>query len=520
MSQISLSGTVYWKDIASDFEEANQPGVYLEHIAYFSNYIPEDIFIKIASATNRKYLLEKGSNLNVTAQEIKVFFGITVMMSYLKFPKIMNYWQQKTRIPAIADKMSRTRYFKLRSNLEIVNDDNVTEKDKTATKFWKIKPLITSVRNGCLLNSTPKEACIGKQLISFNGNIAGRPVIKTKRNYGNLQIFVMTSSDGLPLDFILYEGKDYVCKENGIPILNEEEVKTLGTGGKIVMRLSNRLASESTIYMDKYFTSVPLLKLLRDTRQCSATGMLKNNKIPKNCNLESDSDLSAQGRGSYSQDINSEIAIIKWFDEKPVTLTSSRFGAEPIDICQKWDKKLKRFIEITRPAMVKEYNEKIGGVELLNRLIGSHRISAKTTKPTIRLMFHLFDFAIAASWIEYRRDHQETNTPKGDILDYVGYREYIADALMTETETEIKGEINTPGMSLSIAQPKRARVTQHPPDHVRRSKADHFPEPITTQKRCRFPGCSSNKARHLCPTCNVVLCLNSSRNCFKLYHRL
>lgn len=281
-------------------------------------------------------------------------------MSYLKFPRIRMYWEEKTRVPAIADKMTRDRYFRLRSNLKIVIDAEVSENTKSATKFWKLQPILESVRNGCLLNPVSQEVSVDEQMIPFWGKHAARQMKKGKPNPVGLKNFVMASPDGLPLDFFLYEGK-------GDTIMEDEQVKSLDIGGKVVMHLSTRLPPGCSIYMERYFTSVPLLELLQFMRECTGTGTLRKNRIPKNCHLKSDSELRRQGRGSHSQQVHSDgqVAIVKWFDNKPVILSSSMHGAMPTDICTRWDKKLRRYEEVQRPSMVKNYNEKMGGVDYL-----------------------------------------------------------------------------------------------------------------------------------------------------------
>ncbi|CAG4977111.1 unnamed protein product, partial [Parnassius apollo] len=54
--------------------------------------------------------------------------------------------------------------------------------------------------------------------------------------------------------------------------------------------------------------------------------------------------------------------------------------------------------------------------------ISYYRISSRTREWTIRLIFHLYDFALAASWIEYKSEQEILGTRKKDILDYLGFR--------------------------------------------------------------------------------------------------
>lgn len=512
---------VFWKNTnifeplppAPIFEEPERVVVNLPPHDYFTKYIPRDIYERIAFHTNQTYLAKTGASFNTSEKEIRVFFGITLMMSYLRFPRIRMYWEKKTRIVAIADRMARDRYFKLRASLKLLTDSDVTNSEKQKTKFWKVQPLLSCIRNGCLMNTPTANVCVDEQMIPFWGKHVARQMIKNKPNPVGLKNFVLACPSGLPLDFFIYEGK-------GDTITNDDRAQSLDIGGKVVFRLCNRLPPGCCIFMDRYFTSINLLEMLHCTSESTGTGTLQKSRIPKNCNFKTDAQLRRQGRGSYCQQVLStgQIATVKWFDNKPVHLASSAHGAEPTDECRRWDRNQKRYINVQRPAVVKEYNENMGGVDYLDRMISYYRICARTRKWTVRLIFHLFDFAIAAAWIEYKLDQEKLGTRIRDILDCLGFREAIGEYLLEyEAENE---EGPPPDDAVTIArQSKRAR-TEHPTDFIRTKKVDHLPLVLDTQNRCRLPGCKSTKARHQCPTCKVILCLMAGRNCYKEYHEM
>lgn len=61
-----------------------------------------------------------------------------------------------------------------------------------------------------------------------------------------------------------------------------------------------------------------------------------------------------------------QVSIVKWFDNKSVIMASNIHGAQPKDRCKRWSKIERRFIDIDRPIVVKHYNDKMGGVDLLD----------------------------------------------------------------------------------------------------------------------------------------------------------
>ena len=139
--------------------------------------------------------------------------------------------------------------------------------------------------------------------------------------------------------FFLYQGK-------GVSIIGDDNCQHLDVGGKVVMRLTKTLPKGTTIYMDRYFTSVPLLDALHVISECQAVGTIQKGRIPKECNLKSDNIMRREGRGSVDQAVRNDgqIAIIKWFNNRPVTLISSKQGKIPQDQCRRWSKKIRNIL--------------------------------------------------------------------------------------------------------------------------------------------------------------------------------
>ncbi|XP_068082624.1 piggyBac transposable element-derived protein 3-like [Anabrus simplex] len=267
---------------APAFEEGVWQGKEQEPHEYFLRYIPTYFFDSVSSCTNQNCLARKGKSLNTTAQEIQVFFGISITMSYLRFPRISMYWAAGTRVAKISDKMSRKHFFSIRSNLKIVVDSDISDDTRSADKFWKVRPLLHLVREGCLQNPRTKRVAIDEQMIPFWGHTSARQYVRGKPNPCGLKNFVCASPDGLPLDFFMYEGK-------GDTIIEQYDI--LGIGGKVVIRLAKSLPEGCIIYMDRFFTSVELLDCLHSDAHCQGTGTIQKSRIPPESRLQTDSEM-------------------------------------------------------------------------------------------------------------------------------------------------------------------------------------------------------------------------------------
>lgn len=90
----------------------------------------EQAFERLHEMTEVSYLQRTGRSLNSSPGEMKVFLGAALLMSCLGYPRAKMYWSQGTRVAAVADKITRDRFFLIRSNLKVVNHVAVSDDDK------------------------------------------------------------------------------------------------------------------------------------------------------------------------------------------------------------------------------------------------------------------------------------------------------------------------------------------------------------------------------------------------------
>jgi hypothetical protein len=229
--------------------------------------------------TKRRNVFETGRSLGTNAVEINKFCGCSIVAALLGFPRIRMCWEGKTRYPMIADNISRDRFYLIRNSLKLADDNDVSEEMKNSNAFWKVEPMLDLIRQACLENPRPKNVSIDEQMIPFHGHVRMRQYIRGKPNPVGLKVFVSATTCGLPLDFCLYEGKGAQISAEKIPMPEKLDI-----GWRVVLKLSDTLPTESSIFMDRYFTSVTLIERLSD-RSTLACGKIMSSRLPKSCQI-------------------------------------------------------------------------------------------------------------------------------------------------------------------------------------------------------------------------------------------
>ncbi|XP_050303757.1 piggyBac transposable element-derived protein 3-like [Anthonomus grandis grandis] len=254
--------------------------------------------------------------------------------------------------------MGRNRFFKIRNYLHAVNNLEVSDEEQKRDKLWKVRPIITSFHNAVLRLPREENVSIDKQMIPFSGKVAIRQYVPRKPNPTGLKNYVLASKNGTILDFEIYQGKITNFPE-------DVEKKNLGAGGRAVLRLSETCSPGTNIYFDRSFTSVTLLDKLRE-KGISGTGTTMSNRFPK-VGFPTDYELKKLGRGIIKTKVrdNKKVALVRWMDNKAITMASSAHSINPIHQCRRYSRPDLQYLNVPQPDVVRRYNEFMEGVDLL-----------------------------------------------------------------------------------------------------------------------------------------------------------
>ncbi|KAK2703152.1 hypothetical protein QYM36_018293 [Artemia franciscana] len=69
------------------------------------------------------------------------------------------------------------------------------------------------------------------------------------------------------------------------------------------------------------------------------------------------------GHVDWRVEKSTEVCLVRWYDNKAVSLVLYYVSVGPKDTCRHWDSSEKKYVEIEWPAVFKEYNKYMGGVD-------------------------------------------------------------------------------------------------------------------------------------------------------------
>lgn len=477
---------------------------------YFSRYIPKSIFLELADKTNQYSVFKEGASVDTNEEEIRRLVSLHIVMGIFKFPRLRLYWRPSLRTDLFSSmQMSRNRFEKLRNNLHIVDVNNDQDPDD---RLWKVRPLLDSFRRGCQRVDLEECLCIDEQIIPFRGQLNIKQYIKGKPNPWGVKVFMLCGASGIVHDFLVYQGSTTA--------LSPQHKEKYGVTGALVLHLAESIPVDvgHKLFFDNYFTSLPVLRLLLEKRIFAAATIRPNRT--ERCPLKTEAELKKVGRGATDCMVSRDgtVVVTRWLDNRAVNLASNYLSCEPEDTARRWSKAEKRYIDVKRPAVVREYNKSMGGVDKMDFLVALYRTFIRSRKWTLRVMFHFVNMAVANAWLEYRRDARARKLKEKDQMDLLDFTLSVAEALAKAGVVAKPQKRGRPSASpLQPAQKIRCYAAR-PVEDVRYDQMAHWPSHDgNREQRCMLEGCKQ-KTRTMCDKCQVHLCLCKARNCFKAFH--
>ena len=369
----------------------------------------------ICKETNT-YAAQKGNHtFKIDSNEMKSFLAVLLLSGYIPYARRSMYWEMcldslNTIVPSL---FTRNRLLNVLQYLHLAENNNLNPSDK----FSKVNPLLRMMNESCLENFIPeKNISIDESMDVMVANIHNKPA---KFGY---KLWVAAT----PLiRFYPYVGKD------------DNYNKDIGLCGSVVMSLMPKLPtvpdSHYHAVMDNFFTSPSLLRVLKESG-FAATGTVRANRTEK-APLQAVDDMKKQARGisDVVNDKKSNVTLVRWKDNKVVTVASALYGKEPMKRARRYIKDQGGRVKIDQPNAISFYNETMGGVDRMDQNIGAYMINIRNKKWWWPLFRFCVDLVVNNAFQLYRL--QPLNQVQ-KRLDLLGFRREIVQVYHARFRSE------------------------------------------------------------------------------------
>lgn len=479
-------------------------------LQYFKMFWDDELLTLLTEETNRYSIEVSGNCLNISIQEMEQFIGIQMQMAIVKMPNYELYWSCACRYEPIASVMSLKRYKSIRAFLHVIDNSKRDNEEYKHDKLFKVRPLLNIIRRNFLKIEPERDQAIDEQIIPAKTKRSGgiRQYNPRKIHKWGFKNQVRAGKSGFMYDFFLYSGKHSTGSDN---------CGSMNT----VLRLVSDLPQNRgyRLFFDNWFCTLSLMLQLQSMGiLCTAT--IRSNRLGS-CSLSSDADLKARGRGSFDfrTDRNSGIHVLKWMDNKCVVLASTFAGVSCSNTVERWNGKEKTHVQVQQPNIVAGYNSSMGGVDLADMLISLYRTTIISKKRWyLKIIFHCVDMCKVNAWILYRRHCDQKGIDSKHQLPLLNFTAQIAAGLRSAGKSTERLVGRPRKRSLSPLPGGRAPSFPKPTNDVIRDGIQHWPTYGIKRNRCRH--CLVGFSEIYCTKCNMCLCLNKNRNCFRDFHVL
>lgn len=460
---------------------------------YFTHFITGGLLEYIVHETN-VYALQKGVELNINRTDLELYLCAYLRMGLESRHNVRSYWETENGSEFINKLMSRKKFLDIASHLHFINNMDVTEEQKL-NKIWKVFNVINVVRQKFRNLPAEHRYSVDEMMVGFRG--ATSPILqympRKPKRFG-FKLFCRCGSSGVVYDFFVYKGENFT------------EQSHLNVTTNTVLRLCdtiNPIRSETVVYADNYFSSMPLVEELTK-KEIKYLGTIRDNRLPKNeeFRLKTEKELKRDGRGAASVCSNAEkqMSFVRWFDNRAVTIVTNYSRLSPFQEKQRWNRQSRQREGVKIPHCIVEYNKHMCGVDVMDSLTSLYKYNLRSKRWYMYLFYHTIHLAMNNSWLLYKRDCTIIGCKPLRLREFIAA---VCNSLETRNKESIRGT-------------KKRRSSSIPTD-VRYDGTSHWPLWCSNRGRCAL--CTMQNTFVLCEKCNKRLCFNANRNCFRIYHQ-
>jgi hypothetical protein len=411
---------------------------------------------------------------HTTAAELYAFLGAHLFMGIDRLPRTGMYWNSTFGHPLITSLFSRDRFMQLLRFFRVVAPD---EAAAARDPLPHVRSLAATLNASFVAHSSPSQRLtLDEAMAAFKGRSPIKQYIPSKPHKWGYKIYCLSSDDYL-LRFEVYAGK--------------EERSPDGATYDTVMRMLQGYEEKAHIlFTDNWFTS-PALLLALQQKGIRLCGSVRRNR--KGMPGIPDDEVSALGRGQWTQRQKGDATVAVWRDQKVVWVLYNHCSPTETASLERWSEAGNK-ISIGCPRAIRDYFYGARSVDVLSQLHYAYLPGRKAMRSWPRLAWWLLDMCIVNAFKLW--------SMSGGRRCQLQFRQELMRQLMEMLPVEEK--------------PDRDAARPHPAGALAQ---DHYLEHAALRGDCVV--CSSTspqrvRPQFVCAKCQVHLCVGP---CFASYHR-
>ena len=444
---------------------------------------------------------------DITRKDLEAFIAVLFVSAIQKRKDKPSNWFAENRIlesRVVKKIMSGRKFFLMLRYLHCCAIDNQPASDASDyDPAYKIAEMRDYLEDRYTRLFTPgQQLSLDETLIRAFGRIKFKVRIVTKAARYGIKVYVVTDAvTAFVLRVLIYTGKSTYASTD-----QQDKLKTVQVVNKLVEPF---IGTHRTIYVDRFYTSLDLLKSLAE-KNLYVTGTMLANRIPQAIRIPKTSFIFRQmKRGDCEKSRvryktkNGEIChagLVAWRDRNIVYCLSNDTNNFEFDECRRRGEG--GIIQIPRPLSISNYNRYMGGVDLadMRRLHCNSTIMCQN-RWWLKLFFYLLDVGTSNALVLYNEScRMRSNDGNYTPTNIVNFKMQLVECLA--------------GRSLDELFADEEVVVEHIPVHLDGG----------LRSRCAYCSLTSviRRTRYKCKGCGVPLCsIGSGRvenDCFTNAH--
>uniref|UniRef100_A0A3B3ZAW1 PiggyBac transposable element-derived protein domain-containing protein n=1 Tax=Periophthalmus magnuspinnatus TaxID=409849 RepID=A0A3B3ZAW1_9GOBI len=465
----------------------------------FSCFFDAEVLSLLCSSTNKRAFrhLERGTKyqwMDITPEELKKFIGLLLYMGVMNLPKMTDYWRKQTifEVPFPATVMPRDRFksilsfFCISDSAEDVHND-LARGTEDYDLLHHVQPLFDMLRTRCMAVYHPRQhISVHERMVATKARLSLKQYMRDRAIKWGLKFFVLADNNGYTVDYQLYTGK------------SKSQGSVNGLSFDVVSSLVNKdyLGSGYIVYCDKFYTSPQLFRHLGQ-QGFGACGTYRQGRIGVPTSPEN-ALTKRSPRGSIRWLRDGDLLFVKWMDTKEVSMCTNVHSVFTGETVLRWTKKADGTCEqvpIPRPTAVGEYNRYMGGVDTSDQLLKTNTAHRKMRRWYITVFQHMLDIAVTNSFIISK----ELSTIRGE---------------RPPTRQDFQEKLTSQLLGVALKTQPKGPASNHLPVPTSYGQSKSQRASLGRRQCVLCRRCTPWQ----CEECDMGLCMQLDRNCFRMYH--